>query len=70
MAADDLVALAEIEMYSDLIIAAAAAPGDRLAEERIDTILRVERPSGVEGASKLSRVPQQRVSDEDSPLST
>ncbi|RAG84588.1 hypothetical protein DN069_16210 [Streptacidiphilus pinicola] len=61
MAADDLVALAEIEMYSDLIIAAAATPGERLTEERIDTILRVERDP------KMPRVPQQRVSDEDPP---
>lgn len=59
MAADDLVALAEIEMYSDLIIAAAATPGERLTEERIDTILRVERDPA------MPRVPQQRVGDED-----
>lgn len=59
MAADDLVALAEIEMYSDLIIAAAATPGERLTEERIDTILRVKRDPA------MPRVPQQRVGDED-----
>ncbi|MEY9876093.1 hypothetical protein ABH931_005600 [Streptacidiphilus sp. MAP12-33] len=62
MAADDLVALAEIEMYSDLIIAAAATPGDRLTAERIDTILCVERDP-----VRKPRVPQQRVSDEDLP---
>jgi hypothetical protein len=61
VAADDLVALSEIEMYSDLIIAAAATPGERLTEERIDTILRVERDP------EMPRVPHQRVGDEGRP---
>ncbi|MEY9938807.1 hypothetical protein [Streptacidiphilus sp. MAP5-3] len=61
MAADDPVALAEIEMYGDLMIAAAATSRSKLPLDRIDTILRVERdPNG-------PRVPQQRVSDEDVP---
>ncbi|MEZ0064899.1 hypothetical protein ABIA32_000887 [Streptacidiphilus sp. MAP12-20] len=63
MATDDPVALAEIEMYSDLMIAAAATPGERLTAERIDTILCVER----DGDPIAPRVPQQRVSEEDDP---
>lgn len=59
MAADDPVALAEIEMYGDLMIAAAATSRAMLPLERIDTILRVEHDPN------LPRVPQQRVSEED-----
>jgi hypothetical protein len=59
VAADDPVALAEIEMYSDLMIAAAGTSHTRLPLERIDTILRVERDPN------RPRVPQQRVSEED-----
>jgi hypothetical protein len=59
VAADDPVALAEIEMYGDLMIAAAAASGTKLPLDRIDTILRVERDPN------RPRVPQQRVSEED-----
>jgi hypothetical protein len=62
VAADDPVALAEIEMYSDLMIAAAATPGERLTPERIDTILCVERDA--EREPKQPRVPQQRISEE------
>ncbi|WP_051945280.1 hypothetical protein [Streptacidiphilus rugosus] len=65
MATDDPIALAEIEMYGDLMIAAAATPGERLSPERIDTILRVER----EREALTPRVPQQRVSEEDDPPS-
>ena len=41
MAAHDPVALAEIELYGELIIAAAATPFDRLSPDRIDQVLRV-----------------------------
>lgn len=44
MAAHDPVALAEIDLYGDLIIAAAATPFDRLSADRIDQVLQV-RPS-------------------------
>lgn len=50
MSSHDQVALAEIEMYSDLMIAASTTEEELLAPERIDQILRVERP----------RVPAQR----------
>ncbi|MHA6761025.1 hypothetical protein [Streptacidiphilus sp. PAMC 29251] len=46
MAAHDPVALAEIDLYGDLIIAAAATPFDRLSAARIDQVLQV-RPDGV-----------------------
>jgi hypothetical protein len=54
VAAHDPVALAEIEMYSNLIIAAAATEDEQLPPERIDQIIGVERP----------RVPPQRLSDD------
>ena len=41
MAAHDQVALAEIDLYSELIIAAAATPFERLSADRIDEVLRV-----------------------------
>jgi hypothetical protein len=44
VAAHDPVALAEIDLYGDLIIAAAATPFDRLSADRIDQVLQV-RPS-------------------------
>ncbi|MFE5615039.1 hypothetical protein [Streptomyces sp. NPDC056470] len=44
----DCVALAEIELCGELIIAASAADGDRLSADRIDEVLRVatERAGG------------------------
>ena len=44
MAAHDQVALAEIDLYGELIIAAAATPFERLPADRIDEVLRVEHP--------------------------
>jgi len=45
--AHDPVALAEIDLYGELMIAAAAAPGERLPADRIDEVLRVVRsPEG------------------------
>ncbi|MET9346677.1 hypothetical protein [Streptomyces termitum] len=41
----DCVALAEIELCGDLIIAASSADGERLSADRIDEVLRVE-PAG------------------------
>lgn len=38
-AVQDWEALAEIELYGELIIAAAAAPEERLSEDRIDEVL-------------------------------
>ncbi|WP_320780776.1 hypothetical protein [Streptomyces sp. CRN 30] len=40
-AVQDHVALAEIELCGELIIAASAARGDRLSPARIDEVLRV-----------------------------
>ncbi|GHE31500.1 hypothetical protein GCM10017771_47900 [Streptomyces capitiformicae] len=40
-AVQDHVALAEIELCGDLIIAASATDGDRLSPDRIDEVLRV-----------------------------
>jgi len=40
-AVQDHVALAEIELCGDLIIAASAADEDRLSPDRIDEVLRV-----------------------------
>ncbi|MFJ3586139.1 hypothetical protein ACIPPS_28475 [Streptomyces sp. NPDC090127] len=37
----DCVALAEIELCGELIIAASAADGERLSADRIDEVLRV-----------------------------
>ncbi|MGW6454672.1 hypothetical protein ACWF94_01890 [Streptomyces sp. NPDC055078] len=37
----DYVALAEIELCGDLIIAASATDGDRLSPDRIDEVLKV-----------------------------
>ncbi|GAB3672442.1 hypothetical protein [Streptomyces sparsus] len=39
-AVQDREALAEIELYGELIIAAAAEPDDRLSDDRIDEVLR------------------------------
>ncbi|MDC2952529.1 MULTISPECIES: hypothetical protein [Streptomyces] len=40
-AVHDHVALAEIELCGELIIAASATEGDRLSPDRIDEVLRV-----------------------------
>ncbi|MEE1931370.1 hypothetical protein V1J52_24945 [Streptomyces sp. TRM 70351] len=40
----DREALAEIELYGELIIAAAAAPDERLSDDRIDEVLGTGRP--------------------------
>ena len=63
MAAHDPVALAEIDLYGDLIIAAAATPFERLSADRIDQVLRV-RPTGHPGLSETDeiRIPVQRDS--------
>ncbi|WP_189131758.1 hypothetical protein [Wenjunlia tyrosinilytica] len=42
----DHVALAEIEMCGELIIAASAASGDRLSSDLIDEVLQVGRSDG------------------------
>ncbi|AKH83791.1 hypothetical protein AA958_18035 [Streptomyces sp. CNQ-509] len=50
-AVQDHVALAEIELCGELIIAATSAPEERLSDDRIDEVLRVEaerRGSGLE----------------------
>jgi len=41
VAAHDPVALAEIDLYGELMIAAAATPFERLPADRIDEVLRV-----------------------------
>lgn len=46
MAVQDHVALAEIELCGELIIAASAARGERLSLESIDQVLRVGEDSG------------------------
>ncbi|MEU2433494.1 MULTISPECIES: hypothetical protein [unclassified Streptomyces] len=38
---DDYVALAEIELCGELMIAASAADGERLSDDRIDEVLNV-----------------------------
>ncbi|BBC34413.1 uncharacterized protein SGFS_057070 [Streptomyces graminofaciens] len=50
-AVQDHVALAEIELCGDLIIAASTADEDRLSPDRIDEVLRVweERTAPTEG---------------------
>ncbi|MDX6316578.1 MAG: hypothetical protein QOF44_6042 [Streptomyces sp.] len=46
----DYVALAEIELCGELMIAASAADEERLSSARIDEVLRVEHvPSGAAG---------------------
>jgi len=53
-AVQDHVALAEIELCGDLIIAASAADEDRLSPDRIDEVLRVweERAHGEDGPAR------------------
>ncbi len=48
-AVQDHVALAEIELCGDLIIAASTTDGDRLSPARIDEVLRVREERSHEG---------------------
>lgn len=48
-AVQDHVALAEIELCGDLIIAASATDGDRLSPDRIDEVLRVSEERAQDG---------------------
>ncbi len=49
----DPVALVEIDLYGDLMIAASSADEDRLSTDRIDEVLRVraDRSDSAEGAT-------------------
>lgn len=47
-AVQDHVALAEIELCGDLIIAASAADEERLSPDRIDEVLKVTDPDAQE----------------------
>ncbi len=61
MAAHDPVALAEIDLYGDLIIAAAATPFDRLSADRIDQVLQVRQDrSDSDDPGADPRIPVQR----------
>jgi len=62
VAAHDPVALAEIDLYSDLIIAAAATPFERLSADRIDQVLQVRPGEPVDPPedSDEARVPVPR----------
>ncbi|GAA4777631.1 MULTISPECIES: hypothetical protein [Streptomyces] len=51
---DDHVALAEIELCGELMIAASAADGERLSPDRIDEVLRVT-PCPAAGAAPAPR---------------
>lgn len=53
--AQDCVALAEIELCGELMIAAADALEDRLSPDRIDEVLNV----GAEGAESAPTIPRQ-----------
>lgn len=53
--AQDCVALAEIELCGELMIAAADALEDRLSPDRIDEVLNV----GVETAEPVPTIPRQ-----------
>ncbi|MER7910975.1 MULTISPECIES: hypothetical protein [unclassified Streptomyces] len=48
-AEQERVALAEIELCGELIIAASAADGERLSADRIDEVLRVAAERAVRG---------------------
>ncbi|MEW9521890.1 hypothetical protein AB0F14_35595 [Streptomyces tubercidicus] len=52
----DYVALVEIDLTGELMIAAAAASGDRLSPDRIDEVLEVD---GEDGGDTGRRVPPQ-----------
>ncbi|MGY1456947.1 hypothetical protein [Streptomyces sp. SS8] len=49
---EDHVALDEIELYGELMIAASAAAEDRLSPARIDEVLRVGRDHERKGRSR------------------
>ncbi|PJE97571.1 hypothetical protein CUT44_12830 [Streptomyces carminius] len=51
----DHVALAEIELYGELMIAASAAAEDRLSSARIDEVLRVGSDPAGRGAREKAR---------------
>lgn len=53
-AVQDHVALAEIELCGELMIAASAADGERLSSDRIDEVLKVRGGGGV-GAERGER---------------
>jgi hypothetical protein len=53
--AQDCVALAEIELCGELMIAAADAPEDRLSPDRIDEVLNV----GADTAGQPPTIPRQ-----------
>ncbi len=53
--AQDSVALAEIELCGELMIAASAAREDRLSPDRIDEVLKV----GADGPERAAAVPRQ-----------
>lgn len=67
MAPQDSVALAEIDLYGDLIIAAAATPFERLSRDLIDQVLRVRELACSDEAE--ARIPAQRE-PESSPVRT
>ncbi len=54
----DPVALVEIDLYGDLMIAASSADEDRLSTDRIDEVLRVQadRSDSAEGAKGTNGV--------------
>ncbi|EST21824.1 hypothetical protein N566_27120 [Streptomycetaceae bacterium MP113-05] len=57
----DDVALAEIELCCDLMIAASTATAERLSTARIDEVLRVRRPTPAKGDDGTgAQVPCQR----------
>jgi hypothetical protein len=69
-AVQDHVALAEIELYGNLVIAASASAEDRLSLESIDEVLGVSGASGVSGvpgASGVPGVPCSPVTEEHAP---
>ncbi|QDQ16413.1 hypothetical protein FH965_18580 [Streptomyces spectabilis] len=56
-AVQDHVALAEIELCGELIIAASAARGERLSADRIDEVLRVSDTQPDDGPPGGARGP-------------
>ncbi|WP_432104638.1 hypothetical protein [Streptomyces sp. bgisy091] len=57
--AQDCVALAEIELCGDLMIAAADALEDRLSPDRIDEVLNVRAGDGADTAEPAPTIPRQ-----------
>ncbi|MFE3515318.1 hypothetical protein [Streptomyces sp. NPDC059166] len=57
--AQDWVALAEIELCGELMIAAADALEDRLSPDRIDEVLNVRTGGGADSAEPGSTIPRQ-----------